>query len=211
MPGFKIPALNTFVAPNQSEGFETNANCECTLRRPPQLGCKSQCKPLGEKIELFWWCCLRPHTTCPGPAPGWPWWGEVTIGGRYLLSGHIIHYRRVITNCLSFVRTIPWSLIGFIRRTAAMWSVNSEPRTWWSESPQVEQSGAMKARSRQRTWDRSNREPARGRKGVSQLVVSTGFLNLLDFFWFYVDWTKRDQLLFYIHSLKEGSSYFVSL
>ena len=96
------------------------SNCECTLWRP-QLGV-SQCKPLGEKIELFW--LVLPHTS---HRMSWPRPGLTMMRRDQWPSGAVIwaHYRRVITNCLSFVRTIPWSLIGLIRRTAAMWSAVS--------------------------------------------------------------------------------------
>ena len=153
------------------------------------VGCKSKSKPLGEKIELFSPCCLTPLLTPHVLAPPRADHDEVRWP-----SGAVIwaHYPRVITTCLSFVRTIPWSLIGLIRWTA-MWSVSSEPRTRWSKSPQVEQWGAMKARSRQRTWDISNREPAREKKAFPNQLVSWIFWT---FSGFMLAGHERDHLIF---------------
>ena len=147
---------------------------------------------------------LSPHVLAPPRADHD---NVVTIRGRYLGTLPGCELRELITNCLSFVRTIPWSLIGLIRRTAAMWAVNLVIRVATSGAIQ---SAAMKARSRQRTWDRSNREPATRRKGVSHSL--NWFLeSFMDFFWFYVDWTKRDHLIFYFYILREGRSFLVSL
>ena len=150
--------------------------CPCTLRRPP-LGVSVSHTERRLSYSRRVASHLKPHVLAPPRADR----DVVTIRGRYLGTLPGCELRELITNCLSFVRTISRSLKGFIRQT-----VISEPRTRWSKSPQVEQCGVMKSRSRQRTCGQQQRA-GQGEIGVSH---STGFLNL--FFWFYVDWTKRE-------------------
>ena len=133
---------------------------------------------------------LRPHVLAPPRADHD---NVVTIRGRYLGTLPGCELRELITNCLSFVRTIPWSLIGLIRRTAAMWSVNLVIRVATSGAIWPWKHGADNGPETGATESRPHGEKAFPTR-------STGFLKHFDFFWFYVDWTKRDQLIFsYLH------------
>ena len=101
----------------------------CTLRRP-LLGVSVSHAERRLSYSLDVASHLSPHVLAPPRADHD---NVVTIRGRYLGTLPGCELRELITNCLSFVRTIPWSLIGLIRQTAVI----SEPRTLWSKSPQV--------------------------------------------------------------------------
>lgn len=100
----------------------------CTLWRPP-FGASVSHAERRLSYSLHVASHLSPHVLAPPRADH----DVVTIRGRYLGTLPGCELRELITNCLSFVRTIPWSLIGLIRQTAVI----SELRTLWSKSPQV--------------------------------------------------------------------------
>ena len=139
------------------------------------VGCK--CKPHGEKIEFFSPCCLAPQASCPGPAPGWPWCGD----HQGPLSGHITRVWVARTH-----HKLPFIRENNLAITDRLHPADSDQ--WTQDSViKVASSRAMRSNeSRQRTCAEQQRA-GQGERGVSH---STGFLNL--FFWFYVDWTKRE-------------------
>ena len=160
------------------------------------VGCKSKSKPLGEKIELFSPCCLTPLLTPHVLAPPRADHDEVTIGGRYLGTLPESHHN------LPFIRENNPVITD--RPHPADSNVISEQ--WTQDSViKVASSGAMRSHeSTQQTTDLRHKQQraGQGEKGVSQ---PTGFLDLLDFFWFYVGWTRTWPLNIYVHP---GAFYF---